>query len=163
MISTINSLTLSPALAALLLRPATGKKTGSRGILDFTMGWFFRLFNFGVPQVDRCVPGHRRQAAALSDFGPGHVRGLLYLTYWGFTKLPSGFIPVQDKGYVVASVQMPDATSAGRTSDAMAAIEQIVKETPGVKNVNSVAGNSFMLSAYGSSFGSMFIILDGLR
>src|SRR5262249_30713276 len=86
--------------------------------------------------------------------------GLLFLTYWGFTRLPSGFIPVQDKGYLVASVQMPDSTSAARTSDATATVERIVKETPGIKNVNSVAGNSFMLSAYGSSFGSMFIILD---
>ena len=85
---------------------------------------------------------------------------LLWLTYWGFYQLPSGFIPSQDKGYLVASVQMPDSTSAERTSNTMAKIERIVKETPGIKNVNSVAGNSFMLSAYGSSFGSMFIILN---
>ena len=80
-------------------------------------------------------------------------------TWWSFGQLPTGFIPTQDKGYLVASVQLPDSSSVLRTSEVIAKIEKIAMETPGVKNVNSVAGNSFMLSAYGSNFGSMFIIL----
>jgi multidrug efflux pump len=81
------------------------------------------------------------------------------LTYWTFGQLPTGFIPTQDKGYLVAGIQLPDSSSAARTRDVVAKIEKIALETPGVKNVNSVAGNSFMLSAYGSNFGSMFVIL----
>jgi multidrug efflux pump len=159
-ISTINSLSLSPALAALLLRPRHGKKDWFTWILDLLLGWFFRTFNLGVrgsTSAYVAVVGKllRVPVIVLLVYG-----GLLYLTYWGYRQLPSGFIPAQDKGYLVASVQLPDATSAERTSETMAQIEQIVKETPGVKNVNSVAGNSFLLSAYGSSFGSMFIILD---
>jgi multidrug efflux pump len=159
-ISTINSLSLSPALAAVLLRPRHGKQDWLTRIVDFALGWFFRLFNLGVRTSTSAyisVVGKllRVPILVLAVYGV-----LLWLTYWGFHQLPSGFIPSQDKGYLVASVQMPDATSAERTSNEMAQIEQIVMETPGVKNVNSVAGNSFMLSAYGSSFGSMFIILD---
>ena len=147
-------------LAALLLRPRHGKKDWFTWILDLLLGWFFRAFNLGVRSSTSAYVGVvgkllRVPVIVLVVYG-----GLLYLTYWGYQQLPSGFIPAQDKGYLVASVQLPDATSAERTSQTMAKIEQIVKETPGVKNVNSVAGNSFLLSAYGSSFGSMFIILE---
>jgi len=159
-ISTINSLSLSPALAALLLRPREGKQDIFTRILDLVLGWFFRAFNLGVRQSTGAYIGIVRRMLRVPALVLIVYGGLLWLTYWGFGQLPSGFIPTQDKGYLVASVQMPDATSAERTSNAMATIEKIVMETPGVKNVNSVAGNSFMLSAYGSSFGSMFIILD---
>jgi multidrug efflux pump len=158
-LSMFNSLTLSPALAALLLKPRDQKPDLLTRFIDFTLGWFFRLFNyvfkrstdFYVGMVSRML---RMSAGVLVVYG-----GLLALTYWGFLQLPTGFIPSQDKGYFIASVQLPDATAAERTSEIMARIERIAMETPGVKNVNSVAGNSFMLSAYGSNFGSMFIIL----
>ncbi|MFO0884482.1 MAG: multidrug efflux RND transporter permease subunit [Pirellulales bacterium] len=159
-ISTLNSLTLSPALAALLLRPRGAKRDPLTWIIDLFFGWFFRLFNFGVRTstgvYGRVVAGMLRiPTLVLIVYG-----GLLVLTYWGFNQLPTGFIPTQDKGYLVAGIQMPDATAAERTRAAIAKIEKIAKETPGVKNVNSVAGNSFLLSAYGSNFGSMFIILE---
>jgi multidrug efflux pump len=87
--------------------------------------------------------------------------GLLGLTVWGYARLPTGFIPQQDKGYMIASVQMPDATAAERTRAVIDQVAAIALDTPGVAHVNAVAGNSFVLSAYGSNFGSMFIILDG--
>jgi multidrug efflux pump len=87
--------------------------------------------------------------------------GVLGFTYWGYLQLPTGFIPTQDKGYLIASIQLPDAASAGRTREVMDAITKIALAEPGVAHVNAVAGNSFVLSAYGSNFGSMFIILDG--
>jgi len=159
-ISTINSLTLSPALAALLLRPRHGKQDIVTRLLNFTLGWFFRLFNFSLQKSTDVYLGMvgkflRVPALVLIVYG-----GLLALTYWGFGQLPTGFIPTQDKGYLVASIQLPDAASAERTRETMIQIEKIILETPGVKNANTVAGNSFMLSAYGSNFGSMFIILD---
>ena len=158
-ISTLNSLTLSPALAALLLRPRTAKRDPLTWLVDMLLGWFFRLFNFGFRQSTRVytrVVGRLLRVPALVLVVYG---GLLFLTYWGYNQLPTGFIPSQDKGYLVASVQLPDSSSALRTRSVIAKIEKIAKETPGVKNVNSVAGNSFTLSAYGSNFGSMFIIL----
>jgi multidrug efflux pump len=86
--------------------------------------------------------------------------GLIALGTWEYRQLPSGFIPSQDKGYLIASVQLPDAASAERTRHAVDEIAKIALETPGVAHTNAVAGNSFVLSAYGSNFGSMFIILD---
>ncbi|MFO0901534.1 MAG: multidrug efflux RND transporter permease subunit [Pirellulales bacterium] len=159
-LSTINSLTLSPALAALLLRPKQGRRDPLTWLLDTLCGWLFRIFNGTV----------RRSTHAYVRVVRGLVRvpllvllvygGLVGLTYWGVGQLPTGFIPTQDKGYLIASVQLPDSASAERTKEVIAKIETIARETPGVKNVNSVAGNSFLLSAYGSNFGSMFIILD---
>ncbi|MFO0872054.1 MAG: multidrug efflux RND transporter permease subunit [Pirellulales bacterium] len=159
-LSTINSLTLSPALAALLLRPRTARRDPITWILDTCLGWLFRILNGTLLRSThayvRVVRGLIRvPLLVLLVYG-----GLVALTWWGFGRLPTGFIPSQDKGYLVASVQLPDSASAERTKEVIARIERIARETPGVKNVNSVAGNSFLLSAYGSNFGSMFIILE---
>ena len=158
-ISTFNSLTLSPALAALLLRPKSAGRDPLTWVIDFLFGWFFRLFNYVFRTSTRAyitIVGRMLRIPALVLLV---YVGLLGLTYWGFQRLPTGFIPTQDKGYFIASIQLPDSTAAVRTRDVVARIEKIALETPGVKNVNSVAGNSFVLSAYGSNFGSMFIIL----
>ncbi|MBS0262661.1 MAG: multidrug efflux RND transporter permease subunit [Planctomycetes bacterium] len=159
-ISTFNSLTLSPALAALLLKPRNAKRDWLTRSLDFLLGWLFSAFNLSFRWSTRM---YTRFVGALLRV-PAIVlvlyAGLVGLTWWGFGQLPTGFIPIQDKGYLVASIQLPDSSSALRTRDVMSKIERIANETPGVKNVNAVAGNSFMLSAYGSNFGSMFIILD---
>lgn len=159
-LSTINSLTLSPALAALLLRSPNSRRDPLTWLIDMLLGWFFRLFDWGFHYSERVyirVVARllRIPALVLCVYG-----GLLVLTWWGFIQLPTGFIPAQDKGYLIASVQLPDASAAQRTRDTIARIERIALDTPGVRNVNSVAGNSFVLSAYGSNFGSMFIILE---
>ena len=159
LISTFNSLTLSPALAALLLRPRNAKPDPLTWILNLLLGWLFWIFDrgFGVATTGytRAVGGLLRvPVLVLVVYG-----GLLLLTGWTYRQLPTGFIPTQDKGYFLASVQLPDSSAAVRTRDVIAKIEKIALETHGVKNVNSVAGNSFLLSAYGSNFGSMFIIL----
>src|SRR5207237_4040837 len=80
---------------------------------------------------------------------------------WGYQTLPTGFVPQQDKGYLMASIQLPDAAAAERTREAIRKVTSVALSTPGVHHCNAVAGNSFVLSAYGSNFGSMFIILDG--
>ncbi len=163
LISTFNSLTLSPALAALLIRPTKGRQDVVTRVMNFAFGWFFWLFNksFGA------VAGAYLKSVAFAIRVPlfvlaGYV-GLLVAGVWGYQKLPIGFIPMQDKGYLIASVQMPDSASAERMREAIKKISGIALATPGVKHVNSIAGNSFVLSAYGSNFGSMFIILDGFE
>ena len=85
--------------------------------------------------------------------------------------MPTGFIPQQDKGYLVCSIQLPDAASAKRTEEYISRITHVALDLEmddghgnrvhPVKHVSAIAGNSFVLSAYGSNFGSMFIILDG--
>ena len=159
LISTFNSLTLSPALAALLLRPRGVRRDPLTWLCDIVLGWIFWLFNRGLGastsgyawMVGKLL---RVPLLVLAVYG-----GLLVLTYWGFLQLPTGFIPLQDKGYMTASVQLPDSASAERTKAVFARLEKIALETPGIKNVNSVCGNSFTLGAQASNFGSMFIIL----
>ena len=159
LISTFNSLTLSPALAALLLRPRNGRRDPLTWLCDMALGWLFWLFNRGLGASTNgyaWIVGKLLRVPALVLLVYG---GLLVLTYWGFLQLPTGFIPLQDKGYMTASVQLPDSASAERTKAVFARLEKIALETPGIKNVNSVCGNSFTLGAQASNFGSMFIIL----
>ncbi len=158
-ISTFNSLTLSPALAALLLKPKSAVRDPLTWVIDMLFGWFFRLFNLAFQTSTRLYLSIVGRMLRVPVVVLLIYAGLLSLTYWGFQQLPSGFIPSQDKGYFLAAVQLPDAASALRTREVVARVEKIARETPGVKNVNSVAGNAFVLSAYGSNFGTMFIIL----
>lgn len=159
-ISTINSLTLSPALAALLLKPAHARPDVLTWLLNLLFGWFFRLFNL---LIRKSIGGYigttsrllRVPLLVLVVYG-----GLLGLTWFGFNALPRGFIPSQDKGYLVCSVQLPDATSAERTLETLAKVERLTLDTPGVQSINAIAGNSFQLGARASNFCSMFIILD---
>ncbi|MBX7103297.1 MAG: efflux RND transporter permease subunit [Gemmataceae bacterium] len=85
--------------------------------------------------------------------------GLLVLTYVGFTRLPTGFIPSQDKGYLVFNVQLPDSASLERTIAVQKQLEKIVLETEGVGHVITNAGQSFVLNAFSSNFGGGYIVL----
>ncbi len=159
-ISAFNSLTLSPALSAFLLKPKGASRDPLTWLLDLALGWFFRLFNFGFGKATnayvRAVGGLLRvSVVVLLVYG-----ALLGLTYYGFTKVPTGFIPLQDKGYLLVNVQLPDSSSLERTQQAMAKAERATLETPGVRNTVGVSGQSFLLGANGSNFGSMFVILE---
>ena len=159
--SAINSLTLSPALAALLLRPRNGgRRDPVAWLLDTVLGWLFRSFNLVYDRttaayawiVGRLV---RINLLVLLAYG-----GLLLWTYWLFSSAPRGFVPQQDQGRIIAAVQLPDSASLERTRDALAKIDEITRHTPGVAHSLTVAGYSFVQAANGSNFGSMFIILD---
>ncbi len=82
------------------------------------------------------------------------------LTYWGLVSTPKGFIPQQDMGYLMCSVQLPDASSKERTEAVMKRLVNIAKKTPGVWHATGVTGQSFVLNAFGSNFGSMFVNLE---
>lgn len=160
LISAFNSLTLSPALAAILLKPRGQQKDPLSRLLDFAFGWLFRGFNAAFERTTAvygrlgrlCV---RASAVALLVYG-----GLLLLTYLGFLTTPTGFVPNQDKGYLLVAVQLPDSASLQRTQNVMAAIDAVVRETEGVAHRVAISGQSFLLNANGSNFGSMFVILD---
>ena len=80
--------------------------------------------------------------------------GLLGLTYYGFTTVPGGFIPNQDKGYLIVNVQLPDSASLERTVAVMDRIQKIVAETPGVAHTVDIPGQSFVMNGVSSNFGS---------
>lgn len=158
-ISAFNSLTLSPALAAILLQPHGAKKDIPARLLDFAFGWFFKLFNgfFDVATVfyTRGVGLSLRLCViVLLVYG-----GLLYATWWGFANTPSGFIPQQDKGYLLVNVQLPDSSSVQRTEEVMAQLLHIAKEIEGVDHAVTVSGQSLLLGANAPNYGSMNLIL----
>src|SRR5262249_34260336 len=80
-------------------------------------------------------------------------------TYDRFKKTPKGFIPSQDMGYLLVSVQLPDSASMERTNKVMEQLEDVGLSVPGIRHVTTIAGQSFALSANGSNFGSMFVNL----
>ncbi len=82
------------------------------------------------------------------------------MTYWSIGATPKGFIPLQDMGYLICSVQLPDAASKERTEEVMARLVAIARKVPGVMHVTGVTGQSFVLNAFGANFGSMFVNLD---
>src|SRR5205823_3370660 len=127
---------------------------------DLLFGWFFRLFNFGFRRGTNLytwtvAKALRGSVVVLILYG-----GLLGLTYWGFMHLPLGYIPSQDKGYLLVSVQLPDSASLERTYRVMEQVDDICHSTPGIKHTISVSGQSFVLGAFGSNFGNMFVNLD---
>src|SRR5205823_3175017 len=85
--------------------------------------------------------------------------GLLALTYWQFVHAPTGFIPQQDKGYLLLNVQLPDSASVERTQTVVNRIEQIARDTPGVEHTVGITGQSLILSANAPNLGSMYVML----
>ncbi len=218
-ISAFNSLTLSPALAALLLKPrqrgvyqtlpliafiaaggwlgweflgpivgaglkdsggaaaalvasypwtpqAAGALIGAvagwvgSGLINRVLGVSFWAFNkgfdFSTAVYTRLVGlSLRVSLIVLVVYG-----GLLYLTYHDFTTTPTGFIPQQDKGYLLVNVQLPDSASLQRTERVMKQIDQIATKTPGVKDRVAIAGQSILLGANSPNFGALYVMLD---
>ncbi len=162
-ISAFNSLTLSPALAAILLQPRGAKKDLAGRLLDLLLGWFFRLFNWGFARVTggyvRLVGlALRGSAVVMVIYG-----GLLALTGWTYSSLPTGYIPNQDQGRFYIAVQLPDAASLERTQKVVDRIGGIVGSMDGVVHVTGIAGQSFTLNANGSNFGQFFITYDSFE
>src|SRR5205085_628209 len=108
-ISAFNSLTLSPALAAILLQPRGAKKDLPGRLLDLLLGWFFRLFNAVFRRGTRVYSGLVGLALRGSAIVLILYAGLLALTWWTSNKLPTGYIPNQDQGRFYIAVQLPDA------------------------------------------------------
>jgi len=222
-ISAFNSLTLSPALAVLLLKPKTRGKHGSGSVVgealprlgfviagalaaanfltplvmtqfaDQLAGWpvppawiatalasiagglagwlvswpinwllmrLFWGFNWVFGQFTRAYVGSvglllRGSLLVLAGYG-----GLLYLTYHTFETTPTGFIPSQDKGYLLVNIRLPDSASLERTGRVIQQIEKVAGKTPGVRHTVAIAGQSILLGASAPNFGSMYVMLD---
>jgi len=161
-ISAFNSLTLSPALCALMLRPHGARKDLFQRLIDGVAGWFFRGFEavFGATTrgytfaVGKCV---RHSVLALFLYG-----GLLYLAWLGFQRVPTGFIPPQDNGYLIGIVQLPDGASLERTTKVVRELADTARSVEGVAHTVEVPGFS-MLGGNSSNAGAAFIILDDFK
>ena len=151
-ISAFNALTLSPALAALLLRPKT-KGTGPlQKFYDVFNKWFGRATD-GYVGVCRLLI-HKSAVALILLAGFAVLAGFLG------HRTNTSFLPDEDQGYVYAGVQLPDASSAQRTSEVMRQAEEILKETPGIKYYSTVVGYSMLSGVQNTYSGFFFITLD---
>lgn len=221
-ISTFNSLTLSPALAALLLQPRNTESNGHGAMgqdLAPPLPWFaFPLFgawlnySYLAPQLSERIAGLPAWVLEAGSVAVGFAAGwlvnrtfnmllawlfrafnvaflwamigytrmvsrilrvsvlvlllyggLLALTYFSFTQTPKGFIPTQDKGFLLVNLQLPDSASLRRTQDAVQIIEEIARGTPGVKHTVAISGQSILLNANAPNFGSMYVMLDDFQ
>ncbi len=158
-ISAFNSMTLSPALAAILLKPKGARPDLLNRFLGLVLGWFFRLFNAGFQAgasiYTRMVGGLLRVSLIVMLV----YAGMLFLTYEEFHRAPTGFIPQQDKGYLILNVQLPDSASMERTEKVMARIEELARKTDGVAHTVGIAGQSLILNANAPNFGSLYVML----
>jgi HAE1 family hydrophobic/amphiphilic exporter-1 len=147
LLSAFNALTLSPALAALLLKP----KKPSRGLLQRFFDWFNRTF-------ERATDGYVRWSAVLlRKTAVVIVLLLVFCVAGGFfaSRLPSSFLPDEDQGYAYVNVQLPNGSSLERTTAVTADVEKILMNTPGVENITCFVGFSllsFVRTTYNSTF-----------
>ncbi|MGA2255977.1 MAG: efflux RND transporter permease subunit, partial [Thermoguttaceae bacterium] len=124
-------------------------------VLGYLFGGFNRWFDWMTGLYGRGVG----RALRLSTMVLVIYAGLLGLTYWQFQRTPTGFIPQQDKGYLLLNVQLPDSASVERTQSAMAIIEDLALKMPGVAHTVGLSGQSLILNANAPNLGSMYILL----
>jgi hydrophobic/amphiphilic exporter-1 (mainly G- bacteria), HAE1 family len=148
-LSAFNALSLSPALAALLLKP----KTESRGLLRKSFDWFNRTFG-------RATEGYVHWSGALIRKS---AVALIMLVAFGIAagffsnKVPSSFLPDEDQGYLYVNLQLPNASSLQRTDEVARKVETILAQTPGVEHATTVVGFS-LLSFVRTSYNAFFFV-----
>jgi multidrug efflux pump len=123
------------------------------------LDYFFRGFNWVFERATAAYGKAVGWCLRLSVIVLLVYVGLIGLTGFGFTRVPSGFVPIQDKGYLVANIQLPDSASQERTLEVTDAVEKIALETPGVAHTVAIPGTSFVLNANSSNYSNIFVIL----
>lgn len=148
-LSGVNALSLSPALCSILLRPQSGKKT--KGFF----GWFNRRFGRSVDSYLKTSKIMVRHSARTLIFIAISVIAVLLL----LKTVPTGFLPNEDQGYLMADVQLPEAASLNRTKEAIDRINSILRRNDNVQSVTSVAGFSILSGNQSPNSGLIFIRL----
>jgi len=159
-ISAFNSLTLSPALAALLLKPHGAKKDWLTRGMDKVFGPFFKRFNRGFERASNAYSRSTTTIVRRTGIALVVYAGLIALTYVGFNMVPGGFVPGQDKKYVIAIAQLPPAATIDRTDEVIRKIGEIGMKQPGVEHAVQFSGMSVNGFTPSSSAGIVFFGLD---
>jgi multidrug efflux pump len=159
-LSAVNSLTLSPALAAILLRRHDAPPDPVEWFLDRVLGPIFRGFNW---LFDAVSGGYARGVAAF--LGRGRLvmiayLGLVLVTWRVLAWYPQGFVPLQDQRYLIATVQLPDGAGVQRTTEVLDRVDALARSVPGIADTFTVAGMSLIYNANGPHWGSLFLMLD---
>ncbi|WIE52733.1 efflux RND transporter permease subunit [Pseudomonas sp. GM17] len=159
-ISAFNSLTLSPALAAVLLKDHHAPKDGFSKFLDRLLGgWLFKPFNRFFDRASGGYVGTVRRVIRGSGIALFLYAGLMVLTWFGFAHTPMGFVPAQDKQYLVAFAQLPDAASLDRTEDVIKRMSDIALKQPGVESAVAFPGLSINGFTNSPNNGIVFVTL----
>jgi multidrug efflux pump len=159
-ISALNSLTLSPALAAVLLKSHDAPKDRVERLIDRAFGWFFRPFNRGFARASNGYVGGVARLIGRSAPALVIYAGLLGLTALGFAWTPTGFVPQQDKLYLVSAIQLPDAATLDRTEAVVRRMDDIALHTPGIVHAVSFPGLSINGFVNSPNSGIVFAVLD---
>ncbi len=157
LISAFNSLTLAPAMCAILLKPHSAGRDWFSRVWNFLFGWFFRLFNRVFDWTSNTYGSVVSWIIRRSLLPIGVYLLLLGATAIGFFKAPTGFIPPQDMGYLIAVVQLPDGASVERSSVVVEKAVDTILKHPGVDHAISYAGYSGTTRSASSNYGSVFI------
>ena len=158
-ISAINSLTLSPALAALLLRDHHAPKDRLTRIIDAVFGWLFRRFNALFHRGSDAYGTGVRRAISTKALMLAVYVALLGATGFLFKTVPGGFVPGQDKQYLVGFAQLPDAATLDRTEDVIRQMTDVAMKHPGVENAVAFPGLSINGFTNSSNAGIVFLTL----
>jgi HAE1 family hydrophobic/amphiphilic exporter-1 len=146
-ISAINAVTLKPAQCATYLRPTPEKRN-----------FFYRGFNYGYERCEWVYTAMTRWVVRHSVLTMLVFAGLLGLTAWMFLALPTGFLPTEDQGYVIVSVQLPDAASKQRTDEVVARVNAIIGDTAGVADWLSIGGNNVFDGTVASNAAAFYVV-----
>ncbi|MEW4564637.1 multidrug efflux RND transporter permease subunit [Bremerella sp. JC770] len=161
--STFVSLTLSPALCALLLRPKDEKKNWMGKVVDVLFGWFFRLFNKTFDVTSNIYAGMVSRIVRVSALVLLMYAGLLVATYYSFGMVPNGFIPQQDQGYAIVAIQLPDGAALSRTDEVTKEVARIGGTIDGVNHAVGIAGLSGSTFTISPSAAVTFLPLEDAK
>ena len=158
-ISAFNSLTLSPALAAILLKGHNAPKDRLTRGIDRAFGWLFRPFNRMFHRGSERYVGGVKRLLGKGSIALVLYAGLIGLTWLGFSHVPTGFVPGQDKQYLVSFAQLPDAASLDRSEDVIRKMSEIALKQPGVEHAVAFPGLSINGFTNSTNAGIVFVTL----
>ncbi len=158
-ISAVNSLTLSPALAALLLKGHDAPRDWLMRTMDWSLGWLFKGFNRAFGAGTRFYGRGVGQVASRKALAMGVYLALVGVTYGLFQAVPGGFVPMQDKQYLIGFAQLPDAATLDRTEEVIRAMGDIALADPDVEHAVSFPGLSINGFTNSTNSGIVFVTL----
>lgn len=159
-ISAFVSLTLSPAMARLLLRPHGERQDLLQRVWNKTFGWFFRGFNRAFDWSSRGYARLVRRVVRMGLVFSILYVGLIGLTGYGLGRVPSGFIPAQDQGYLIVALQLPDGASMSRTREVVREVGARARSIDGVRDSVEFVGFSGATRASAPNAAAIFLPLD---
>ncbi|MDH4981923.1 multidrug efflux RND transporter permease subunit [Hyphomicrobium sp. D-2] len=160
-ISAFNSLTLSPALCALLLKPHTSHE--KKSLLMWPVHAFFRAFNYVFDKLSEIYGVFVRFIIGISPLMLMLYAVLLGIAGWMLFHTPTGFIPKMDRGIIIVSIQLPQGASLPRTDEVIQRANKIVLEVPGVAHTSAYTGRAGSTGSNASNSGTIFAIVEDAR